>query len=709
MATFSQDPQKTNDPSYLNSQGTERASLQPIPQAFSTQTMTPPNANPDTTYGKLFEGVGDVLNTAVKGTDEAIKGHVRDDLYAQLDKIRDQFGVAKAQADPTQGKILGGASAEGTPLPLAVKKLGNRIDGLQEAYKSGALSDSYYWSKMEAEVRQIRAQYPGYRDYVDQEVAKVLGTTPANALRRSLLQDVTELAKKNQSLLDKWTTFEHTNLGEIQQALPDYYQRKAAGNPYSQIETEYAVAQVKADKEVTATGRAKLALDADKKKYVGDNGERALAGEYDSLITSTLDQAMKSQGAGSMSTLMAKTKNGQPLTPQEQEQFNTQYRQVELALRNGMEQIQSQKLAPNNPNSPTYRTLINDPNKIQQIADNAMGRLKSIKDSVFNGEYGSVGMNASFNNSLKNLDMKAALTQDDTLRKWQVIQSVAPKAIEVLLSDPTSKLLGDTAQTVRGMNLGNLLGGNEKDMSGAVKRAKENGVEKDSAYWNATINDFTSAIKTPDMPDDKKANAANALFNRKYNFLLKFEPDKQTDYFQRFSSPAVRDSMLKLRDKGETDTWNNYRSWAEDSAIVLSKQAADTLQEGIGGKSVKLEFDPKTMQLEFKDPYPNEGDTMNYGGARMSKSAVLDTEQGPYRKALADVNKALSVVGGIYKAEGRTAPEKSVQKLLKTTLDLTPAESPGKTFTQSVNDAITEAFMGKVKPDEYANPPGRRP
>lgn len=678
MAQFNPEPQPTRDPSYLGtSQGTDRASFQPIPEAPGTRTMSTPDYKADTTYGKLFEGVGDVLNTAVKGTDEAIKGHIKTDLYSQLDAIRDQFGVAKAQADPNQGKILGGAAGEGTPVPPAVNKLGNRVEGLTEAYKSGSLSDSYYWSKMEAEVRQIRAQYPGYRDYIDEKVSGILGTTPANALRRSLLQDVTELAKKQQSMADKWTTFEHTHAGEILASKPDYFQRKAAGNPYSQLDTEYGVAQVKADRQGVEAARAQLALLHAKKELGSDEAERALTSEMDKYVTQTLNSSMGQFGT-QLASAKQKQASGQPLSAPERQQLEAGFQQFEAQIRNGFQQIQSTPWSPNDPASPSYRVIIKDPNKLKALEDQVFTRVNTLKTALFDGQYGLVDGAGRMNKAILDNDVNTAYRQNDVFRKWGALTQINPKLTEALMARPDTDLLGDTAFGLRQLNLSQILTGSETSMQGVVTRAQHDKVKNDPKYFDTAIRDFTQSITNKEGGDDQAVKSASALFNRYYNFLLKFEPSKQADYFARFSAPEVRQRMLELRDKGHNDLWNNYVSWAEDSSIAIVKGQIDTLQEGAVNRDIKLAFAPKTFQLSFEQK-----------PAAYEKGSLADRALSrDYDTPLAAVNKSLSIMGGIYKAEGRNDPPKAIARLLKTTMDLSPQEGGGKFFLGAMIDAV---------------------
>src|SRR5258707_2375647 len=53
--------------------------------------------------------------------------------------------------------------------------------------------------------KQLRAQYPGYKDYIDEQIKAVSGVDPANAVMRNLLEDINRNATNAKSEHDKTT------------------------------------------------------------------------------------------------------------------------------------------------------------------------------------------------------------------------------------------------------------------------------------------------------------------------------------------------------------------------------------------------------------------------------------------------------------------------------------------------------------------------
>src|SRR5664279_2402575 len=152
MAEINVGVQKTNDPNYVNfSQGTDRASLQPLASVPELSTKyVQPDYQVNKTKGAAVKDVGDLGEAALKLTDAVIQRKADDVLTAGIDKIRDSFGVGAA-ADKSSGiaDAVGQGGAEGVSLtgedpsanqPIALNRLGNRVEGLTEAYRQGGLS-----------------------------------------------------------------------------------------------------------------------------------------------------------------------------------------------------------------------------------------------------------------------------------------------------------------------------------------------------------------------------------------------------------------------------------------------------------------------------------------------------------------------------------------------------------------------------------------
>lgn len=191
MAPFNPSPGPANDPNYL---GYSRVGPQP-------------EAN---TSGKIaLTTAGEGISGAVALGDEAIKGGLKDDINTRVDKERDQFtqGLLQVKAQlgntiPAPNATVSGAStgswmdsnasADEPELPTGLESGLSRLQQLTLAKQQGSmkLNDTQYAMNTLGIAKQLRTQFPGYRDYIDSEVSKASGLPVANSYYQNLMMDL---------------------------------------------------------------------------------------------------------------------------------------------------------------------------------------------------------------------------------------------------------------------------------------------------------------------------------------------------------------------------------------------------------------------------------------------------------------------------------------------------------------------------------------
>lgn len=217
MARFYESPNPTNDPNYLGQ--SKEPDRVPVVK--------------NTSMGELFEGVGNLIGATAKAADGIIKENLVDDAHKLIDPIQAEHG---SYMDPNDVKAIAGTGSKGRvralqikqgladgtptydtettalgygpddaqrdaninsifpvndrPLPPQASKEMSQLQRLQQAYFAGNLSDSYYNAQLVSVAKQLRAQYPGYRNEVDAAISQITGVQPANALRASLMRDI---------------------------------------------------------------------------------------------------------------------------------------------------------------------------------------------------------------------------------------------------------------------------------------------------------------------------------------------------------------------------------------------------------------------------------------------------------------------------------------------------------------------------------------
>jgi hypothetical protein len=673
MAGFNETPRPSNDPSYLGfSQGTEKASLQPLAQVPELNTKyVQPDYRANRSAGSLFEGLADIGKSAVAAADGIIKKNIDDNLNEGINKIRDGFGVGAA-VDQSSGiaTAVGKAGAEGvslinednTKLPVAVNRLGNKIDGLTEAYRQGTLSNSAYYAKMEAFVRQTIQQYPGYATEVREMAAGKLGTNPANALRTALLNDVTALQGKVQAQNDKWTTYENQNAQYIYSRWPNYEALKASGTAPSQGEIRQWVGQMQAR---DYSFQSKIAgFNAGKIDYEKDtiNAEAVATGKaYDvaSNLVLTIPNSMGIKTPADYTKLLNDVRNGQrpPLSPEEKTQLS------------GIIMTMKQQYALNfdkfmNDTSQGPRTLavaLANPTKYNAIKAQGMQGIADLEDGLVNEKTGLLVSTANQNKAYMDAAENSVLRSSTAPAHLAAGRKFYGDQGLMLLMAKNPPLVNAALEGLRGVNQaviaqpGGPDGQAPKSLREVIDLYKKEG-QNDGNLNRVTIQDTVNTILNADKTAAGEAAAQAAVkhaFGPANTTLLgAWQQKNQVDVFTQLVRPEVSARINKM-DKASRET---YYGWANDSFTTVFtdqvSQANKTAQDYKYNGKLSIVYDPATQNFRFES-----GSSFGLGKGVFGTASVPGGIVGAANQGLAPLNAAINTMKDVWKAQGRDVTE----------------------------------------------------
>jgi len=166
--------------------------------------------------GEALKEGGQLVQTAAKEADSFVENQAKTETRDVLEAARDEYSQSLATADkqirfaanaqPTSGEGGGGeptnilAPSPGTSLPKDIQQLPQTLGVLTGARASGKLSETDFYARTSTILKDIRAKYPNaYRDVIDQEASRILGTNPANAYIKSVLGDINSFMAGGQS------------------------------------------------------------------------------------------------------------------------------------------------------------------------------------------------------------------------------------------------------------------------------------------------------------------------------------------------------------------------------------------------------------------------------------------------------------------------------------------------------------------------------
>lgn len=180
------------------------------------------------------------LGERIRNSAENQRDPYNDQLAAALDEARGQVkrdGGTVTRVD-TQGNPIGPrgsldilGQAENTKTPLELQNLTENLTSLSGAKANGKLSRTGYLARLDSLAKDFRADFPGWRDFIDKKFEQVTGVIPANALVQARISDINSFVGAAKAERDKIV---NVGLKAIQEGMPSSEKElalyKATGN-----------------------------------------------------------------------------------------------------------------------------------------------------------------------------------------------------------------------------------------------------------------------------------------------------------------------------------------------------------------------------------------------------------------------------------------------------------------------------------------------
>lgn len=673
MASFDTPVAPMQPNSYLSSysQGTDRASLQPLAEVPKlSEKYVSPDYKANTTGGQALSDVGKLETLGVDLADGVIKQNIDDNLNSGINKIRDSFGVAQATnigsgfADAVgQGgneTSLTGATGQ---TPTVLKKLGTQVDGLTEAYNQGQLSNSAYYAKMNAYVTQVKQQFPGYSDEVDQMAASKLGVNPANALRSAIQDDVTKLAAKVNAANDKWTTYETSKAGYIHTKWPQYEQMKQDGTAPSQAEVRNVVGNLEARDLSVASRTAALAADKSTNAAIADKANDIIAQKASDLashLTVGLTNSMGIKNASDFNQVLEDIRSGKrPLpTPDEKAQLSgivaTMKQQYGINFDSFVNATQDAHGLPQRPIA-SYTT----PDALAARRAQGMQPILDQEAGLIDGKMGILAQSANWNQA--SLDAG----ESDFIRRAPIAATAAAGrkffgddgAMMLTMNEPFIR--NASLEPYRQYNQGAMAQGNSS-LTQVLGSYKDNKVN-DGELNHATIADTVSTILHPEKTAAGKDVAGPAAVQHAFGpnnrtLLDAFNTKDQVAVFGQLTSKPLVDKISKM-DGASKGTFTN---WVDDSFTGIYKDQVDNANQAqrnfASNASIKVVYDPKTANFSFEPDGVLSNAVAGVTGMRKGVLAQANAQ-------LTGLNTAINSMKEVFKLEGKD-PTQALYNLL---------------------------------------------
>ena len=672
--------QKTNDPSYLgNSQGTDRASLQPLSTVPDLSTKyVQPDYQANKTTGKAIEGVGQLAEQALKLTDAIIQRKADDTLTQGIQKIRDEFGVGDASKDGGNlGKAVGQQGAEGVSLtgadkpqtPPAVNRLGNRIQGLTESYQQGGLSNSAYYAKLESFVRETKAQFPGYANEIDSMVATKVGTTPANALRSALLQDVTSLQSKVQGLNDKWTTYERSNAADIYNIWPNYDKMKPGVGGLTRDQVEAEVGRRQAQQSALDSRAKSLNLIKAGNEARSDEAHDLAIQHGSKISRETVIGVTNTMGIQTGADLQqyiidVNTGKRKAPSPDELQQLTGLFSTLEQKAAASFNAQVNKPISQNS--TETIASILRNGGKLDAAREVALSDIKIIKEGLLNEQHGLVAATIQWNKaSDAAADKRLATNMPNAVLAGAVRRKLGDQTLSQLVIDqnlPGSDIMSGLRQA----------GWAAADGKTPIHRTIESASKDDpsGAASRQILRDHAKFVIDRDKLADPSLgdNAFESLYgpgNRTLIDAFNSNPKAQTTVFGDMVNKSMTQAVAKRSSKDQ----KVYTNWAEDGFTSVFQTQANGVNAAANAYKVNgnltLSFDPETNNFSYK-------------GSRMSPQGIVNNAN----QKLEPLNSAINTMKDVLKLSGKNPTQFLHEKLVVMGIE------PGTPLYKALDDEV---------------------
>jgi muramidase (phage lysozyme) len=499
-------PAATNDPNYLSASG------------------GPLQARPDMSGAALFEGLANVVGAVAQGTDQIIQNRIQKDVWSMFDQ---EVGVQGVDSKVEEVTGFGGPPVQDAPVPQSILGQGKSFARLQQAYEEGRISDSYYYARLEAGVRQLRAKYPGYREQIDNMVSSVTGVQPANALRRSLLSEIQQAESAAQSASSKYETFVNQNM----QFAGPWAQDFAQGRLPPEGEFRAYVAQRKT--EVEDISRQKTLIE------FGNLTEDQRARTAGRVFTQEANAAIQ----GMIDAVWGKVQKAQAPdsepTAAEREQLRQSVAQLRATAEMTLDQILN---TPIGETGETYATILGQ-DEVRKIREQQLNRVQVLSDALTNDQFGLLNLDRNVSRNIQDENVRRYLNQFPVFQMHQALREIGGGELlnNLMLNNP--QFLSDTVAAVSAITAGRIALG-QTTMSQAVKELAEAGIS-DPATMRGVLQQGIQVISDPKSNDTIVANTIRGIFGPDGRQLMANIKQKD-EFFRLFSAPVIAERVARL-------------------------------------------------------------------------------------------------------------------------------------------------------------------
>lgn len=522
---------------------------------------------PNRAFEALFSGVGNALEQGVRTADTYIQNKIEDDARYGFESQNQEFGL------------------DSDVVPSEITQTSEGLSALALAHQQGKVTPEYYYQRLTATMKGLRAKYPGYEKEVDNIIQNVTGTRPANAFRDALFQNIASAQQAAASSQSKTETFVQSN--------SKYLNEDEILNPqkYGGLEGLATTINLRKSREYQWEAEEKQ-VERDQKLALPTLNQR-----FNFTTADSLSQLSKAVGFGDQSFDAGLRNLGTSgFTPEQQANAVAGIDSVIAQTEARMIQDQSR---------PAFSTL--PPTQLRDMRVAALQPLRDIREKIAGKDYSGAAILAA-SLQLSQDQAKAQLYKTDPrFTTLDALKNIAPDVAntmtnEIIQESGSSRAFFDKVSTY------NLVGGvvQGADTSNSVIDRLENNPNLNQAQKNseagAYVDGLTRTLGKAEIPSEQlsqiilKNYAEDSGADRLWSAVTS---DQKLALYQKLFSPEI---TKKIFENGSQEAKAAYQNAAVNrfQNIPEFREAAANLSEQLPyAQFAQASYDPRTNRLRI--------------------------------------------------------------------------------------------------------------
>lgn len=618
MAIFNPQVQDINTPDWTNTS-------RPISQPES-----------DKSKGMILSTIAGGLETGAKIAEDTMQDYLKEKVSAGVDALRDTSiaaytnirnsqvtGTQPAQSAMETAGFRGSLVRSGETVPDSLQAGLDRAENISLAKSQrGSANDTLYTASLYALTKQLRAEYPGHRDFIDQQIARISGKNPANAYMDNLLSDINRASTGQDVFQKQIMSKAAANMGDAevqkwwlaaQQGVPNAMQ----GLTSAVFKAEGQKAQHESWKIRNEETKGDQAADA-------DLATSQLEVRAQQIVDKHMDPVVDIPGLTTPTTMRRLIQDSMEgkmaLTPEQHSQLLSAMVAARSQAADDLQMTTDKE---------GYSRRIRNPASVEAINNRQLAYMDRQIDNIKNKEYGSLfeaKRRATAMQDQTNLQVNTSPIGEWTRQRSYLNEKLGPSWMNYL--DSLGLQTGGNLKQLQSFFNDSMVRASVSDdvrRDGVVKSmysdlvaaktAKESGVKApDKIYDNLVDNVKLLITAEKEGKTDVAKEVVKYTFDPRKNgkivefFGRDFYDDKGNFHSGKFAvydtltQPKIVDSIHNLRDK---EAWGMHKDWQEMSFKTLFSEDVKDLDRKINWaqmKSTKLNWDSDNNKFFLSGP-----------------------------------------------------------------------------------------------------------